>query len=307
MKDFINKTVRFLMLLPVIYLFYYYSIDYYYNCRKNNNAIFIWGDSQTYQGVDLQVLGEKTNRKVFSYAKHGAGVYDFLVFSEKVPSYSVVVLGVSKLVQLRKKRNDRNKSGISIVALYNLYQNGYSMEELIKIMKENKYPSKIVSEKTNLYMYNEKIVLNCSIDVFKNIYSGGIPSYLSDKQALYKIGIRKLRDKGCSIIFVDFPYHIMVKEIEENSIVKDKTNELIKYIIKTSRQIEIDTLTFDTKIQIMHDLTHLNEIGAKLVSNRISEIIEKHNYITKTQSNKYTNRSYEVYLKVLSQGMLEKP
>ena len=54
--------------------------------RDSKNTLFIWGDSQTYQGLDLDVLKSNTDRAILSSAVHGAGVYDFLIFTELVPA-----------------------------------------------------------------------------------------------------------------------------------------------------------------------------------------------------------------------------
>ena len=84
MNNFIKKTTLFIISITLLYLLLYISIDYYYNYKKDKSAIFIWGDSQTYEGINLQVIRNFPNKQVYTYAKHGAGVYDFLVFSEKV-------------------------------------------------------------------------------------------------------------------------------------------------------------------------------------------------------------------------------
>lgn len=275
-------------------MFLYIGVDYYYNSKNYNNAIFVWGDSQTYRGLDLQVLEEKTDKKVYSYAVRGAGVYDFLNFSEKIPDNSTVILGVSKPSQLRGKEKDKNMSGISIKALLILYENGYSFKELISIIKKNRIPNKTLQEYTNLYKYNDKIVFSKPIKFFENIYAN-IPPYLIEKQRVYNIGIQKLRDKHCNIIFIDFPYHPILEAIEHNSIVNKQTTTFTNHIIRTSKTIEIDTLVFDSDKQIMYDLTHLNEIGAEYVSEFVSVQINKYEHITKSTSNKGKWSNYEVY------------
>tara|TARA_B110000238_G_C16076795_1_gene417513 strand:+ start:425 stop:1342 length:918 start_codon:yes stop_codon:yes gene_type:complete len=279
MKSFIKKISFFIISLPILYLVLYISIDYNYNCKNDSDAIFVWGDSQTYQGINLQVIRDKTDKNIYSYAKHGAGVYDFLVFSEKVPKNTTIILGVSKPVQLRRKQNDRNMSGISIIGLLNLYRNGYTFQDIVAIVKKNKKPLKIRQEKTNMNKYNDSIVLKEPIELFEEIYAE-IPSYLYEKQNLYKIGIKKLRDKNCNIIFIDFPYHSLLKEVENKSLIKIETEKLTNYIINSSNKIEIDTLPLSSKKQVMSDLTHLNEFGAEQVSSYISKKIRKYERTT---------------------------
>ena len=303
MKKFIKKIFLFIVSIPLLYLLLYISIDYFYNSKNNKNAIFIWGDSQTYQGINLQVIRNHINKQIYTYAKHGVGVYDFLVFSESVPNYSTIILGVSKPVQLRSKKSDRNMSGISISALINLYENGYSFEDLEIIVKKNKKPTKILLENTSMYKYNDTIVLKEPIELFEKIYAK-IPSYLSEKQNLYKIGINKLRDIQCNIVFIDSPYHSLLKAVENKSLIKKRTTDFSNYIINSSKKIKIDTFKLNTKRQVMHDLTHLNEFGAEQVSNYISKSIIKYERTTMYLKNCQDSTDikvcspFELYLKL---------
>ena len=154
-----------------------------------------------------------------------------------------------------------------------------------------------------MYKYNDTIVLNEPIELFEKIYDK-IPSYLSEKQNLYKIGIAKLRDKQCNIIFIDFPYHSLLKVVENKSLVKKRTTDFSNYIINSSNKIKIDTLILNTKNQVMHDLTHLNDFGAKQVSIYISKEISKYERTTMYIKNCRDSidiagcSSFEVYCKL---------
>ena len=125
-----------------------------YNQRKTDikenieNPLFIWGDSQIYQGLDLEILKNETNRLVFSSAHHGSGVYDFIIFTEMVPESSDVLIAISKPVQVRSKKLDSNRSGISYSALRLLFKNNYSLQELLMIIRKNlfKTPNHIFRE-----------------------------------------------------------------------------------------------------------------------------------------------------------------
>lgn len=303
MKKFIIKTFPFLVTVPFLYLLFYISIDFYLNDKNNKNAIYIWGDSQTYQGIDIQVLRDSTKINTYSYARHGAGVYDFLVFAERVPNQSTIVLGVSKPVQLRPKKSDRNISGVSFTALVALYENGYSINELKNIIKKNKVPIKTLQVVTNMYKYNDTIIFRESIEAFEKVYKK-IPSYLYEKQNLYKIGIEKLRKKQCNIFFVDFPSHSLLKTIENKSLINKKMKSFSKWIINSSKKIEIDSLVLNTDKQVMHDLTHLNEFGAEQVSLYISKKMRKYEHIAmhikndQNSSNIEVSTPFELYCKV---------
>ena len=105
--------------------------------KNSENALFIWGDSQMYRGVDLDTLKSKTDRMIFSSARVGAGMYDFLVFTELVPHSSDVLVSVSIPAQIRQKKDDRNTSGLSLFALELLFSNRYKLIEIKDIIKKN--------------------------------------------------------------------------------------------------------------------------------------------------------------------------
>lgn len=297
MLSFIKRTFLFLVIIPIFYSIYYIGFDYYYNVKNDKKAVYIWGDSQTYRGIDIQVLKESTNKNIYNYAKHGAGVYDLLVIVKKIPNNSTVVLGVSKLVQLRNKKSDRNRSGFSITALLKLYSNNYTLKELKRIIQNNKIPSKILQEKTDMYQYNDSVIFTEPIDLFEKIYAK-VPHFLSDKQNLYKIGIEALRAKKCNIIFVDFPYHPLLEKVENKSAIKFQTEAFTKEIINSSKDITLDTFNFDAKKNIMYDLTHLNVVGAGEFTSYLSRQIN--NYLERDSVKK--NQAFEVYCRLKNKG-----
>jgi len=275
MKKFIRKTLNFLIGLPFIYLVLYISYNLYFNSKNADNSLFIWGDSQTYQGIDLDILKHKTKRSIYSAAQHGAGLYDFLVFADKVPSNSDVLVAISKPAQLRKKERDRNRSGISIFALKELLNHNYSWLEIFQISTKNIKPSKHFSSVSYLYDYSDTIVLgNEPIESFEDIYRVE-PSYLKDKQNLYLKGVEKLKSKNCKIYLIGFPYHKILKDVESNSPIKKQVVGLFKEMFNEANSSQIDTLILNTDKQVMHDLTHLNNYGAKQVSEFIVKCIKK--------------------------------
>jgi hypothetical protein len=284
MCKFVIKTLLFVIGIPLLYIVLYLSIDFVFNSKNSNNSLFIWGDSQAYQGIDLRVLESKTNKTVYTAARHGAGVYDFLVFAEKVPSNSDVLVAISKPVQLRRKEMDSNRSGISLFGLKSLLNNNYSGREIIQIIKKNVKPINLFLSNTYMYKYTDSIIFGEPIELFENIYKT-IPSYLKDKQNLYSEGINKLKSKNCRIYLIDFPYHELLNEIENNSPIKSQTDSFFKKIRTEANCIKIDCLNLKTEKQVMHDLTHLNCYGAEQVSEFIGEMIIKHECTTICISN----------------------
>jgi hypothetical protein len=271
MKLFLKRILYFIFLaLLLISFFSFLRSVIIKNESKDFKAIYIWGDSQTYRGIDLKLLSKKTNRKCYSLAIEGAGVYDFMVFTEKVPSYSQVIVSLSKPAQIRNKLIDFNRSGFSFKAIYTLYKNNYSIQELIEIFKNNK--NLLFSSYSSLYPYNDSIIFSEPLSIFREGYKT-VPNYLLDKQNIYLEGIKKLKEKKCKIIFIEFPFHSILREIEDKSPIKVKTQNFNKRVIKLFDRINIDTFDLNNNKQKMHDLTHMNELGAKEVSESLFKIM----------------------------------
>ena len=131
------------------------------------------------------------------------------------------------------------------------------------------------------------------VALFEKIYAK-VPAFLSDKQNLYMEGIESLRAKKCNIIFVDFPYHKLLKKIVDISLVAHKTNEFSKSIINSSNKIKVDTLWLDNDKELMHDLTHLNNYGAKQVALYLSQKIKDY----KGSINNEGPLPFEIYCKL---------
>ena len=273
MKKFILKVLLFIFFVPIILFGSYFSVDTYLNRQNGENGLFIWGDSQMYQGVDLSELSARTGENVFSSARHGAGVYDFLVFTEKVPDHSKVIIALSKPAIIRKKNRDRNISGLSISSLFLLWNNGYSFDELISIVNKNRQPTKLFTNNSILFPESDSIVLSEPLSLFEDAYSS-IPNYFDDKQAIYISGIKTLKRKQCDIILLDFPFHPLLKEIENRSILISKSREFEKMVLRNFEVYTLDTIHLDLNKELMYDLTHLNKKGAFDVSMELSEKIK---------------------------------
>ena len=275
MKLFLKRIFYFGIYFSIFIIFISFLLPTIkYNEPKDKKAIYIWGDSQAYQGIDLSLLHRKTNRKCFSMATRGAGVYDFLIFTEKVPSFSQVIVSLSKPAQIRNKLSDFNRSGFSFKAMYTLYKNNYSIQELFEIFKNNKINNLLFSRNFSLYPYNDSIIFKEPLSIFKEGYKK-VPYYLLDKQNIYIEGINKLKEKKCKIIFIEFPFHPILKKIEDKSSVKINTQNFNKKVFKLFKKVIIDTIKLKNDKQIMHDLTHLNELGAKELTENLIKILNK--------------------------------
>ena len=246
---------------------------------QDKKGLFIWGDSQVYRGIDLEVLEKKNHATIYSSAIHGAGVYDFLIFTEKVPKNSRVILALSRPTQIRPKKLDYNRSGLSLSALEILYKNNYTLSELIQIIQNNKSIVKIFKNRSELFTYNDSIVFLEPMSRFIKAYKQ-IPEFIYDKQEIYLTGIKKLNSKGCKIILIEFPYHPNLAKLEAKSKIKSETEKFKQKILHLYPKIKMDSLDLNNDRQKMHDLTHLNQEGAKEVSIFLSPILKQNEQAT---------------------------
>ncbi|MEM6644282.1 MAG: hypothetical protein AAF616_14985 [Bacteroidota bacterium] len=286
MRSFLVKIFKFLMLLPVLWLLVIVLVLPFYErlpeVHNGDDAVFIWGDSQLYRGLNLSLMSELTNLDIQSAARHGAGTYDFLIFAQAVPASSTVVISVSKTAQLRRKSKDRNMSGISIDAMVRLYDLGYSPSDLLRIVIKNPKP-KMIFEKTNkLYAVGEPSFTKTDSLLFESVYAS-IPNFAEVKQSAYIQGIKILLAKDCRILFLDYPYHSMLRAIEKKSPVKKVTDSFSTDLIELVDFERFDTLTLPNRDFLMHDYTHLDQAGADLVTEKVAEVLsvtsEEHVYI----------------------------
>ena len=271
MRKFIVKTFLFPISLILTYILFYFCLNAYLNSSfGKKSAIYIWGDSQAYQGIDLNELSKTIEKQVYTSAHHGAGVYDFLLFTQQVPENSEVIVSISKLVQIRRKENDYNRSGLSLWALKQLSKNKYSLKENIKILKSNIKPKSNISDSSSLYAYSDSMQIGLPLSHFRSYYQTP-PSFLHDKQNLYLIGIQNLINKNCKLTFIEFPFHAELEKIENQSPIKAQTDDFINQIGSLFQEYRIDTIKLDESKNIFHDLSHLNCLGAKELSEKLGK------------------------------------
>ncbi|MEY8847891.1 hypothetical protein AB9K26_03695 [Psychroserpens sp. XS_ASV72] len=280
MKRFIRKIVLFPIGLLLAYGILYVSYDSYLNHSfSNKDSIFIWGDSQAYQGVDLKALSQVTRKKVYSSAHHGAGVYDFLNFVDQVPEDSELIISISKLSQIRRKDKDYNRTGLSFWALNQLYGHDYSFNDVFSIFKLNIKPKRNILESTKLYAYSDSMQEGLPLSHFESYYEE-IPEFLDEKQDLYLIGVQKLIDKNCKITFLELPFQKQLKAIENRSPIKGETEAFVNQISRLFKTFEKDTIRLDKTKNIFNDYSHLNLIGAKDLSLKLGENLLKNKNTT---------------------------
>ena len=280
MKKFIKKIIFFSIGILIFTIVLFYSLQTYYNHPfLDKNAIFIWGDSQAYEGIDIGELSNITKKNVYSSAHHGAGVYDFLLFTKQVPKNSEVIVCVSKLVQIRRKEKDFNRSGLSLWALKKLYNNNYSLNEISTILMANLKPKRNIFKRTILEPYKDSMEIDLPISHFKSYYQE-IPLFFNDKQSLYLTGIQYLINKNCKISFLEFPYHPELESIERESPAQHKIAAFNHKLVSLFDDFQVDTIEINKNKNIFQDLSHLNCVGAKYLSKELGIKISNQQHTT---------------------------
>jgi hypothetical protein len=183
-----------------------------------------------------------------------------------VPNNSIVVLSISQLAQLRGR--DKNNGGIPFLSIYQLLVNHF--EDLVPSIRNNLQPTELFTSSSTLYPYRDTITFHEPISKFEDIYFKNGNQY-KGKQKLFTYGVKRLIDKGCKLVFIEFPFHPLLADVIIKSPLNEGTKSLNKDILKLFSKSQYDTLYITTKKRMMYDLTHLNEYGAKLITKSIFE------------------------------------
>ena len=268
MLKFLTKVFLFVFLAAIIsilaLLLYKVLFNNLNKKHPDSETLFIWGDSQAKAGFHLSYLKDTLNYQVFSAAYGGQGVYDFLVFAETVPENTHIVLSISQLAQLRDK--DKNRSGIPLSFLFKMISVGYY--DFIPVMKKNLMPESLFYSSSSLYPYKDSLTFHEPIEKFITIYNQDNHA-VDKKNKLYMAGLKKLKSKNCSIVFVEFPFHPMLSPVLSENKSKETIDKFWLDVSDMLGGIIYDTIYVYSEKRLMYDLTHMNEIGAELFTKEI--------------------------------------
>ena len=273
MKGFVKKTVWFVLLLIVPMATIYAVCNYQKGKGLSKEAIYVWGDSQIVQGLDLSLLSSKLSKQVLSSAQHGGGVYDFLVSIEYIPDGSTCIIEFPESAFFRSLLLDYNRTGMNFHSLWSMIKTNTPVQECNRIFILNRsrlfsYKS-VFSTNHTLYPYNQE--LNYTLPLSRLCDSFNTKKEYSDwKIAAYEYGISQLIDKDCRIVFIQFPYEKQVEQCARQSV-----NRLISEEVKERMFVDLsmaqDTIALPNDSLQMYDLSHLNEVGAKHVTLGVAE------------------------------------
>jgi hypothetical protein len=271
----ISKIVILLLICTCMYVCYY-SIQakalFYMQTKYDSKGIYIWGDSREYQAIDVNLLRTASGRNVYSYSSHGAGSYDFLIFSNNVPRNSTVLLGLSEAMFLRDLKMDDNSSGLIFSELLKLILNGYDAKNIARIIMRNREGSNHFTKnpaplpfkaEINLYQWNIYMDIYRSKDRIK---------IFNMKQKLFYEGMKELKIKNCKVKIIIFPMSELLKAEYEKSIYFSMMNDQYSKYSKLGFRVYFP-VGIISKSNIMYDESHFNVNGRTLMTNYVLKYI----------------------------------
>lgn len=277
MKKFILKIFEFILIVFSLLSAIYWTGMYLSQHKQKMNAVYVWGDSQMYQGLDLKTFSSQIDRTVLSSAEHGNGIYDFLVTIDCIRPQSTCIIALPECALYRNPLSDSNRTGLSAEALFTLLYSGYPIKECLRIasLNRNNFYYKPFSSTNGLYEYASEIVYAEPLNLFCKMFNKPT-EYSFWKQKAYVSGLQKLVDMNCRIILVQFPFEKQVEVCAKESVNRLKTDSLVANVCE-KYDISVSNVTLQSDSVLMHDLSHLNCIGARLVTNHVSTIFNETN------------------------------
>lgn len=274
-KKFILNTALFIVLLSILVLAIHVFFDSFYDL-KNEQAIYVWGDSQMYYGLDLENISNNTRREVYSFAQEGSGIYEFLNFVESVPRECTVLISISDPLVLRDRNKERNLTGYDFGVLNEMYKEGYEFMNCFNIVMENIRPRKPWHQSVQLLPALDHLTITEPMSYYLGFYSRISEDY-DIRLRLIKNGLRRLKEKSCKIINIDFPYHHELKNKVESRDVRQNLAEAKRGIFIGDFGFIMRSENIECSPTCMFDYTHLNGIGAKNVSELVVKSLDANN------------------------------
>jgi len=260
MKVFFRYSVSVIFITTIlIVLWHLLFMNYWRFLDFQNPRVWLWGDSQTYQAIDL----EKWNGdELFSSAEHGSGYQDLVSFSERLPNKSFSIVGLGPMYY--RVNSDRNTGGLSIECSQVMIEHArrfddpfidlllefrknfvheYSLSWITSI-NHKLYPDSVNFKKRNSFI--NRFRENCRENDFQEIFNF--------KDSLLTNALSRISGKSSRMIVLILPIH-------PNAYVADcdlVTNHFNEKVLELSKQLnlELDTLNISLKEDVFYDATH---------------------------------------------------
>ena len=256
-----------------------YFVLHFISMRLNtydNDCVFVWGDSQMYQGLDVLLLSNKMGKQVLTSARHGSGMYDFLVSEKSIPNNPMCIMAFPECALLRPPMLDNNRTGFEFSSLQLLFQAGCPLDECLRIANLNR-PNicyKAFGTNHGMHPYSDNVVHpEYLIRRFCSMFTDE-KEYFIWKAEAYQQCILRLFKKHSRIVLIQFPFEKQVEDCACNSINRHLTDSL-KFELIDKYTMKYDTIVLHSDSLLMHDLTHLNEVGARMLTCRIADSLRK--------------------------------
>jgi hypothetical protein len=179
--------------------------------RNDASAVYVLGDSRTFNAVDLTALRERSGRPIYSYAQHAMSDYAFLTMAERVPPKATVLFGPSWGFILRDGDDASYHSGYSARGLWRILTDGDDdlatrYGRLRRIFVANRNPLEAPLLRDTPYPLAEGDAPNlANLEKVKSFYAFPKPPYAESKRRMVREGIEALIGKGCTIHVLDIP------------------------------------------------------------------------------------------------------
>ena len=280
MKKFLTKILFALLLFAILVIGVFFAILDKSGTTNHygNKHVFVWGDSQMSYGLDVDLLGKLIKESPKTSANLGRGVYDFLVCEKEIPEFAQVVASFSECALLRNPMSDYNRTGMELSSLKELFQSGCPLLECIKIVGINSHRTHInyraFVDEHYLFAYSD--TLDCTkepLDVWPPMFEEK-KEWFSWKAKAYEKGLKNLHEKGVRMVLVQLPFETQLESIANGSTNRHLSDSL-KWALIKEFDMQYDTIVLKSDSLLMHDLSHLNEVGARLLTLDLADILQK--------------------------------
>ena len=269
MKELFRKVALFcLALVPLYFLLHelLYEAHHWLRSRNDPSAIYVIGDSRTYNAVDLTALRERTGLNFYSYMQHAMSEYSFIKFAEMVPPNATVLFGPSWGLLLRDKDDASYRSGYSLRGLQLLAQGAGEYWHFRKIFIMNRIPLEAPFFKDTPYPLDELDEPRTgNRDEVRGFYLQPKPPYYDSKKRIAMEAIRILLEKGCRLEVVDIPIPGDMKAVRDaryGSIIAE-----LGLVGRSNVRIWTDIQLVDPEGRnVWADADHMNQRGRRLMT-----------------------------------------
>jgi len=271
MRRFLTSLLIFISLVPISATLGHGALRAIAGHRTelSPDGIYVWGDSRVFRGIDVRALSAATKKPVISWAQNGVGVYDLLVFAERVPANSRVIIGVGVHVLERKKEFGYEHTELSIPALATvLREGGHGPMELWTILKRGRDPFVRYEHQLSPQLPISDEVQRTGAEYYHSRFNAETPPerYLA-KLRIFTHAVKQLVDKDVRVTVVDVPIYESVQEARDASIYASLGETLRREL--GPRVIVMTDIEVPSEPNHFYDLSHLNARGQK----RLTELI----------------------------------